>query len=78
VAVNDSSEIRTVGISISTREAGGLCDHWDFRPSRTVRFHNRYGWPFLEIRCRPGSVCTTGRPAAPDPVSVLLSCPQVS
>jgi hypothetical protein len=57
---------------------GGLCDHWDFRPGRTVRFHNRYGWPFLEIRCRPGSVCPTGRPSAPDPVPDLWSCPQVS
>ena len=33
---------------------GGLCDHWDFRPGRTVRFHNRYAGPNLENGCRPG------------------------
>jgi len=77
VAVNDSSEIRTAGIRISTREAGGGgCNHCPCAAGEPRLYPLRTHGCIWETGCR--CPCFTGRPAAPDPVSNLLSCPQVS
>ena len=70
MAVNDSSEIRTVGISISTREAGGgFAITGIFGPAvplgSTIGMQGRF-W-------KTGCPCPTGRPSAADPMPAGLS-----
>lgn len=77
MAVNDSSEIRTAGTSISTREAGGGgCNRWALAAGEPRLYPLRTHGRIWEMGCR--CPCFTGRPAAPDLVPDLLSCPQVS